>query len=112
MLDDEEEKRLDAWLRSQSENATFFLDSMDELNLAFGQFDQALKRVKKAPENELGRTPIIITTRPVPIDQQLIVEYLPIPWPQEAQSTPNGPAIQAATPCAASRCTARHHEGS
>jgi hypothetical protein len=87
MLDDEEEKRLDEWLHSQSETATFFLDSIDELNLTSGKFDQALKRLKKALGSQLGRTRIIITTRPVPIDQQLIVEHLPIPVSREAQPT-------------------------
>jgi hypothetical protein len=46
MLSAEEEKRLDEWLRSQSEIATFFLDSIDELNLTLGKFDQALKRLR------------------------------------------------------------------
>jgi hypothetical protein len=44
MLSGEEEQRLDEWLRSQSEVATFFLDSIDELKLTLGKFDQALKR--------------------------------------------------------------------
>ena len=46
-LDEEEETRLDAWLASQSDVATFFLDSIDELKLTLGSFEQALKCLKK-----------------------------------------------------------------
>jgi hypothetical protein len=87
MLSPEEEVRFDAWLRSQSEIATFFLDSIDELKLTLGKFDQALKRLNKALAGQLARAKIIITTRPVPIDRELIVRYLPIPVSREAQPT-------------------------
>ena len=79
MLNREEEERFEAWLRSQSEVATFFLDSIDELKLTLGKFDQALKRLNKALAGQLGRARIIITTRPVPVDRELIVRHLPIP---------------------------------
>jgi hypothetical protein len=86
-----EEERLDAWLRSQSEIATFFLDSIDELKLTLGKFDQALKRLNKALDKalagQLGRARIILTTRPVPIDRELIVRHLPIPVPGGAEPT-------------------------
>ena len=79
MLNQEQEERFEAWLRSQSEVATFFLDSIDELKLTLGKFDQALKRLNKALAGQLGRARIIITTRPVPVDRELIVRHLPIP---------------------------------
>ncbi|MDO8423146.1 MAG: hypothetical protein Q7S99_13395 [Parvibaculum sp.] len=79
MLSQQEEERFDVWLRSQSETATFFLDSIDELKLTLGNFDLALKRLGKALEGQLRRSRIIITTRPVPIDRELIVRHLPIP---------------------------------
>lgn len=82
-----EEERLDAWLRSQSEIATFFLDSIDELKLTLGKFDQALKRLNKTLAGQLGRARIVITTRPVPIDRELIVRHLPIPVSGEAEPT-------------------------
>jgi len=44
LLEDEEEARLDAWLSSQSEVATFFLDSIDELQLSLGSFDPEVCR--------------------------------------------------------------------
>jgi hypothetical protein len=84
---DGEEERFDAWLRSQSEIATFFLDSIDELKLTLGKFDQALKRLNKALAGQLGRARIIITTRPVSIDRDLIVRHLPIPMSGEAAPT-------------------------
>jgi len=82
-----EEERLDAWLRSQSEIATFFLDSIDELKLTLGKFDQALKRLNKALAGQLGRARIIITTRPVLIDRELIVRHLSLPVPGGAEPT-------------------------
>jgi hypothetical protein len=87
MLSKEEGERLEAWLRSQSEVATFFLDSIDELKLTLGKFDQALKRLNKALAGQLGRARIIITTRPVPVDRELIVRHLPIPPSTEAEPT-------------------------
>ncbi|MGP8232145.1 MAG: hypothetical protein ACLQL2_05680, partial [Methylovirgula sp.] len=87
MLSAEEEKRFDQWSHSQAETATFFLDSIDELELTLGKFDQALKRLSKALAGQLGRARIIITTRPVPIDRELIERYLPIPAPQKASPT-------------------------
>lgn len=35
----EQESRLDAWPASQSDMATFFLDSIDELKLTRGSFE-------------------------------------------------------------------------
>jgi hypothetical protein len=78
MLSQEEEERFEAWLRSQSEVAIFFLDSIDELKLTLGKFDQALKRLNKALAGQLGRARIIVTTRPVPVDRELIARHLPI----------------------------------
>ena len=79
MLDHEEEARLDVWLSSQSDVATFFLDSIDELKLSRGSFEQALKRLKKVIGSQLGRVRIVMTTRPVMFDQQLVRRLLPIP---------------------------------
>ncbi|MCA1440798.1 hypothetical protein I6F07_11360 [Ensifer sp. IC4062] len=79
MLDDDEEARLDAWLSSQSDIATFFLDSIDELKLSLGSFERALKRFKKSIGSQLGRARIVITTRPIPFDEQLVRSLLAIP---------------------------------
>ena len=79
LLDVDEEARLDAWLASQSEVATFFLDSIDELKLTLGSFERALKRLKKCIGNQLHRARVVITTRPIPFDEQLVRNVLPIP---------------------------------
>ncbi|WP_233010353.1 NACHT domain-containing protein [Rheinheimera faecalis] len=86
LLDYNEGARLKAWLSSQSEIATFFLDSVDELKLTKGTFNQALKRLNKCIQNQLHRVRIIITTRPIPYDEQLIRETLPVPKAQSSIS--------------------------
>jgi hypothetical protein len=79
MLSHAEEQRLNAWLASQSDVATFFLDSVDELKLSIGSFEQALKRLNKGIAGQLGRAKFVITTRPIPFDEELIRELLLVP---------------------------------
>ena len=79
LMDDEEEVSLDMWLSSQSDVATFFLDSIDELKLTLGSFEQALKRLKKGIHSQLGRARIVTTTRPIPVDERLMRDVLPVP---------------------------------
>ena len=88
LLDGEEEARLDAWLSSQSDVATFFLDSIDELKLTLGSFEQALKQLKRGISTQLARARIVITTRPIPFDEQLIRRVLPVPT--SLSSEPSG----------------------
>lgn len=89
MLAADEQVRFDAWLLSQSETATFFLNSIDELRISQKSFEQALKRLGKALTGHLGRARIVITTRPIPVDQQLIERHLPIPLAAVASATAN-----------------------
>lgn len=84
LLKTEEEERFDAWLASQSDIGTIFLDSIDELQLTRGSFEGALKRLSKALVGQLGRVRVVITTRPIPVDLRLIQQYLPIPEKSEA----------------------------
>jgi hypothetical protein len=86
LLDHEEETHLDEWLASQAEIATFFLDSIDELKLSLGSFEEALKRLGKGIAGQLGRARIVITTRPVPFDEQLIRRLLPLPEAHEFEA--------------------------
>ena len=79
LLSHNEEARLDAWLSSQSDVATFFLDSIDELKLSLGSFELALKRLEKAIGSKLRQSRIVITTRPIPFDEKLVRRLLPIP---------------------------------
>jgi hypothetical protein len=89
----EEEERFDAWLASQSDVATFFLDSIDELKLTLGSFEVALKRLRKAISGQLGRARIVITTRPIPVDYRLIQQILPIPERNEPALSVDGGAF-------------------
>lgn len=86
----DEEARFDAWLASQSDVATFFLDSVDELKLTLGNFGVALTRFAKALGGQIARARIVVTTRPVPFDRALIERLLPIPSPVEALPTAEG----------------------
>lgn len=86
MLSAEEETRFAAWLASQSDTATFFLDSIDELKLSLGSFKQALNSLAKAVPGRLGRIRVVVTSRPIPIDQQLLREMLPIPPSADARA--------------------------
>ena len=79
LLDHDEEVRFDAWLLSQSDIATFFLDSIDELKLSLRTFEQALKRLRKAIGSQLARIRVVVTSRPVAFDQQLMRRLLPVP---------------------------------
>lgn len=84
----DEETRLEAWLAAQADVATFFLDSIDELKLTQGSFEMALKRLNKVIASQLGRARIVITTRPVAVDLELIERHLSIPAP--AKLAPSG----------------------
>lgn len=63
LLGYEEETRFDLWLASESEIATFFLDSYDELQLTKGSFKQALDRFVKGIQSNLNRVRVVVTTR-------------------------------------------------
>jgi hypothetical protein len=86
LFDFEEEARLDGWLSSPDGEATFFLDSVDELKLTQYSFELALKRFKKGIKDQLHRVKIVITTRPIPFDEDLIRRLLPIP-PAQAKGS-------------------------
>lgn len=86
LLDTDEEALLDAWFASQSEVATFFLDSIDELKLTMGSFERALKRLRKCIEGQLHRARVVITTRPIPFDEQLVRRILPVPQAPSSDS--------------------------
>lgn len=76
-LSSDEENRFDRWLSSQSGTATFFLDSFDELKLTQGSFKTALIRLEKELSRQLDRVRIVITTRPIPFDEEEFRRRLP-----------------------------------
>ena len=88
LLAPDETERLAAWRVTQSEIATFFLDSIDELQLTRGSFRTALKRLASAVCGQLHRVRVVVTARPVPFDHLLIRELLPAPQQPEPPATP------------------------
>ncbi|MBB3805284.1 hypothetical protein FHR51_001418 [Xanthomonas arboricola] len=83
----EEQARFDSWKLAQTERAIFFLDSIDELKLTLSSFDRAIKSVARSLAGHLGRVTIVITTRPIPVDREIIAKHLPVPV-VEAQVDP------------------------
>lgn len=79
LLSIEDEAALAQWLSSQSDIATFFLDSVDELKLTLNTFELALTRFKKGIRGQLARARIVVTTRPIPFDGELVRTHLPVP---------------------------------
>lgn len=79
LLRPKQRTRFKAWLASPSQVGYFFLDSIDELQLVYGSFKDALLRVADDLDNALGRAVIVVTSRPVPIDRQAFSEILPVP---------------------------------
>jgi hypothetical protein len=67
--------RFNDWLANPTAVATFFLDSIDELNLTLGSFEGALKRVNRALSGQLARARFVITSRPIPIDQRVTRDH-------------------------------------
>jgi hypothetical protein len=72
----EKRRRFDAWQASASQRGFFFLDSIDELQLAHADFRDALDRVADDLEGAEARTTIVVTSRPVDIDRRAFSELL------------------------------------
>lgn len=87
LLQAEELDRLNAWRTSQADIATFFLDSIDELKLTRGSFETALRKLGNLISGQLGRSRIVVTTRPIPFDVDLVKRILPLPEIQEFEGT-------------------------
>lgn len=85
-LTSEQETRLDSWLASQSDMATFFLDSIDELKLTRGSFELALKGLERGIAGQFRRARIVITTRPIHFDAELVQRVLPVPRAPSSKS--------------------------
>ena len=75
----EQQKRFDDWRASASQMGYFFLDSIDELQLAHADFRDALERLGHDLEGGWGRATILVTSRPVDIDRKAFAELLPVP---------------------------------
>jgi hypothetical protein len=77
----DEQERFANWAATSTQLAYFFLDSIDELQLAHRSFKDALRRFAHDIRGALGRTTVVITARPVPIDRQAFRDILPVPAP-------------------------------
>lgn len=77
----EKRRRFKAWQASASQRGFFFLDSIDELQLAHIDFRDALDRVADDLEGAEARATIIVTSRPVDIDRRAFSELLRPPFP-------------------------------
>lgn len=84
-LTPEEKSRLEQWRLSDVDTATFFLDSVDELELTHGSLRVALTRLAQALDGRLARARVILTSRPVPFDRELVASILPVPPPHVAR---------------------------
>ena len=94
LLDADQEERFNQWLVSQSDVATFFLDSIDELELTLGKFDAALARFAKPLAGHLKRIRVVVTSRPIPIDEEVFRRRLPIPPSAEAAPSPKAISVR------------------
>lgn len=88
LLTPDEATRLEAWRIAQSELATFFLDSIDELQLTRGSFRTALNCLARTVGGQLHRVRVVVTARPIAFDQNLIRERLPVPLQPEPAASP------------------------
>jgi hypothetical protein len=82
-----EHSRFVQWERAESERAVFFFDSVDELSMTQSSFASALRSVARTLKENLGRACIVITTRPISLDRELIEELLPIPERMDIDAT-------------------------
>lgn len=82
-LSPEERQRLEGWRTAQTERAFFFLDSIDELKLTRRSFTSTLKQFAAAISGNLDRACIVLTTRPTPLDLELVRKVLPLPPAKE-----------------------------
>jgi len=78
-----EQARFDAWLRTESDPAWFFLDAVDELKLTDGKLDRALRSFSRAIDGRQGQSHIVLSCRPLDwrpdVDLATYLKHLPVP---------------------------------
>lgn len=74
-----DDERLERWRRTNSETATIFLDSVDELQLTQGSFATALRNVANDLRGFMARVRVVLTARPLPVDKDLFERTFAIP---------------------------------
>ncbi|MEX1826892.1 hypothetical protein [Luteibacter sp. CQ10] len=92
LFGEEELVRFEAWKADGASVATFFLDSIDELELTQASFDHALKAVSRGLGPRLERVRIVATSRPTAFDRDALLRHLPVPQRQDkdAEAEPLG----------------------
>jgi hypothetical protein len=79
LLSPQDERRFQTWKNLESDVAIFFLDSIDELKITQKNFRQSLINLQRAIDGLLRRVKIVITTRPIVYDENLVEQFLPVP---------------------------------
>lgn len=75
----DETERLDKWRRTETEIATVFLDSVDELKLTQGKFRTALANVSNDLQGHMARVRVVLTSRPLPVDRDVFTKAFAAP---------------------------------
>ncbi len=70
--------RFHSWLATAGEQAYFFLDSIDELQLTRGSLERAFRRLAIEAAGALQRMTVVVTSRPVEFDRQTFRRCLPL----------------------------------
>ena len=86
LLTPEELSRVDNWRAASSDIATFFLDAYDELRLTRGRFRTALTRLRAFVGANLDRIRLVVTSRPVPFERELIGQLFPLSTPPKRRA--------------------------
>lgn len=87
LINDEYVARFHSWYHSQSETATFFLDSLDELSFTTSDLEIALRRFEYLIGHQHNNVQTIITTRPTKDNFDLLKTHLPV----SKESVPENP---------------------
>lgn len=87
LLNPEQRVRFNQWASSSDQVATFFLDAYDELKLTQRRFRTALLNLQTLLGPRLDRIKLVVTSRPVPFERELLGQLFPVPEPPEKART-------------------------
>lgn len=86
MLMEMERKLFEVWNETRSSIATFFLDSIDEVNFKTLDLELTVKFFLQCLNDSLKNVRIIITSRPQTIDLEFLRRHLPVHYSCDRQS--------------------------
>lgn len=87
LLYPEHRNRFDHWAQSSDLVATFFLDAYDELKLTQRKFRTALVNLRAFIGTHIERVRLVVTSRPVPFERELVAQLFPVAVPQSKRKT-------------------------